>query len=381
MYQSLSIFLILLFPFLGWSQPSYNVYTSGEEGHKTYRIPAIVQLPNHTLLAFAEGRVKGSNDFGDINIVLKRSLNAGKKWSPIQTIVDYGNLQAGNAAPVIDLLDPRYPKGRLFLFYNTGNQSEWDIRKGKGQREVWYITSTDGGFTWSEAINITQQVKPNTNNWRTFANTPGHAFQIPEGKYKGRLMIPGNHSEGEGKADYSDYFSHVFYTDDHGDHFKVSESLPIPGSNEATATYISQDQILLNARNQKGDIKNRIIGVSKDGGDHWDSVYFDTQLPDPVCEGTLLTVGKHKGKMVLAFCNPANSKQRNHLTLRLSEDDGKSWSKSWMVDSANNNPSIDYTAYSDIIRFHKNTIGVLYEKNNYASIIFKPIKISKWYSH
>ena len=85
--------------------------------------------------------------------------------------------------------------------------------------------------------------------------------------------------------------------------------------------------------------------------------------------------------MVLAFCNPANSKQRNHLTLRLSEDDGKSWSKSWMVDSANNNPSIDYTAYSDIIRFHKNTIGVLYEKNNYASIIFKPIKISKWYSH
>lgn len=373
-------FLMLLLPVLSWSQPAYPVYTSGEEGHKIYRIPAIVQLPNKTLLAFAEGRVKGGNDFGDINIVLKRSEDDGKTWSALQTVVDYGNLQAGNVAPVIDLLDPRYPKGRLFLFYNTGNQSEWDIRKGKGQREVWYITSIDGGYTWSEAINITQQVKPIPNNWRTYANTPGHAFQIPDGKYKGRLIIPGNHSEGEGKPDFSDYFSHVFYSDDHGDHFKISEHLPQPGSNEATATYISQDRIVLNARNQKGDIKTRIMGLSKDGGAHWDTVYFDHQLPDPVCEGAILTIGKHKGKAVVVFCNAANTKQRNHLSLRLSNDDGKIWSKSWLVDSTDNS-KVDYTAYSDIVRLRKNIVGVLYEKDNYASIVFKPIKISKKNNH
>ena len=74
--------------------------------------------------------------------------------------------------------------------------------------------------------------------------------------------------------------------------------MPQPGSNEATATYVSQDRIVLNARNQKGDIKTRIMGLSKDGGAHWDTVYFDHQLPDPVCEGAILNIGKHKGKVI-----------------------------------------------------------------------------------
>ena len=47
------------------------VFTSGAEGHKSYRIPALISLPNGELLAFAEGRVHSSGDFGDINIVMK----------------------------------------------------------------------------------------------------------------------------------------------------------------------------------------------------------------------------------------------------------------------------------------------------------------------
>ncbi|WP_232047039.1 sialidase family protein [Sphingobacterium daejeonense] len=62
----------------------------------------------------------------------------------MKVAADYDKLQAGNAAPVADLLDPAYPEGRIFLFYNTGNNHEGEVRKGKGLREVWYITSTDG---------------------------------------------------------------------------------------------------------------------------------------------------------------------------------------------------------------------------------------------
>jgi hypothetical protein len=54
-------------------QESIAVFVSGNEGHKSYRIPAIIDLPNGDLLAFAEGRVHGSGDYGDVNIVLKRS--------------------------------------------------------------------------------------------------------------------------------------------------------------------------------------------------------------------------------------------------------------------------------------------------------------------
>jgi sialidase-1 len=50
---------------------------------------------------------------------LKRRIDQGKTWSPLLTVVDYDKLQAGNPAPVLDMLDPNFPKGRIFFFYNT----------------------------------------------------------------------------------------------------------------------------------------------------------------------------------------------------------------------------------------------------------------------
>jgi sialidase-1 len=136
----------IMISLVSFSQKVSGVFRSGAEGYKSYRIPAIIRLPDGQLLAFAEGRVNGSNDFGDINIVLKRSKNKGKTWGPLSTVVDYERLQAGNPAPVIDLTDPAFPQGKIFIFYNTGTNSESEVRKGKGYREVWYKTSTDQGI-------------------------------------------------------------------------------------------------------------------------------------------------------------------------------------------------------------------------------------------
>ena len=113
----LLLFLLLL-PCLVLAQTETLVFRSGAEGHATYRIPAIISLPNGDLLAFAEGRVNGSDDFGDVNLVLKRSQDQGLTWSGLETIMDYDSLQAGNPAPVVDLFDPNYPEGVVFLFYN-----------------------------------------------------------------------------------------------------------------------------------------------------------------------------------------------------------------------------------------------------------------------
>ncbi|MGH8184307.1 MAG: hypothetical protein ACREPH_11685, partial [Rhodanobacteraceae bacterium] len=121
------------------------VFVSGQDGYHRFRIPAIVRLPDHDLLAFAEGRVHGTADFGDVKIVMKRSRDDGRTWSGLMVVASNGSLQADNAAPVVDWLDPAYPRGRLFLFYDTGDRPEQDIRRGIGQREVWYTTSVDGG--------------------------------------------------------------------------------------------------------------------------------------------------------------------------------------------------------------------------------------------
>lgn len=359
------------------------VFVSGTEGHKSYRIPAIIGLPNGDILAFAEGRVHGAGDFGDINIVMKRSSDKGKTWGALQYIAEFDTLQCGNPAPVVDLTDPQYAQGRIFLFYNTGNNHEGEVRKGKGYKQVWYKTSADGGQTWSNAVDITLQVhRPNqpqvnaaynfAEDWRTYANTPGHAMQFQTGAYKGRIYVAANHSAGAPQKEAMDYDAHGFYSDDHGKTFHLGASLNVPGSNESMATEISDGRLLFNSRNQKGDIRARIIGISSNGGQTWDTTYFDRNLPDPVCQGSILTVGKKKGKNILAFSNAADEKRRDNLTLRISFDDGKTWQKSYEVYK---NPSQrDASAYSDIVKTGKRSIGVLYEKDGYSQIVFTTVK-------
>src|SRR5665213_2669238 len=141
----IGLLLWLLFSsanFFAQSNP-ISVFVSGTEGYKSFRIPAIVKVKNGDLLAFCEGRVNGGGDFGNIKIVLKRSIDNGKTWSDLQIVASNDSLQAGNPAPVVDLTDLRFRQGRIFLFYNNGNGHEMELRKGKGYRDVFYKTSND----------------------------------------------------------------------------------------------------------------------------------------------------------------------------------------------------------------------------------------------
>lgn len=365
-----------------FSQKFIPVFESGNDGYKSYRIPAIIRSPEGKLLAFAEGRVNSAGDFGNIDIVLKTSDDNGKSWSALQTVVDYGQQQAGNPAPVVDMTDPGFPKGRIFLFYNTGNNHEGEIRKGNGVREVWYKTSNDGGATWSDGVNITTQtsrpLQPQFNpaynfseDWRSYANTPGHAMQFTEGMYKGRIYVAANHSAGNPQPHFRDYRAHGFYTDDHGKTFHLSEDVNLEGGNENMAAELSGGRLMLNLRNQQGNVKARYIALSRDGGESWYDQHFDRNLPDPVCQGSILTINYGR-KNTLAFCNAADTSQRNHLTLRISNDDGRTWYKSFPVYSKDGGGSP--VAYSDIVKIDGNHIGILFEKDNYSQITFSAVK-------
>lgn len=130
------------------------------------------------------------------------------------------------------------------------------------------------------------------------------------------------------------------------------------GSNEATAASLSNGRLILNARNQQGDKRNRIIAISNNGGMNWDTTYFDENLPDPVCQGSLLNIGRYKNIDMLAFINAADTKNRNNLTLRISKDEGLSWFKNIVIDKTDDEKQIsNYTAYSDLVLLKRNKLG------------------------
>jgi len=386
LYGFFSVYFFLASTPLFAQQKPVVVFQAGESGYHTFRIPAIIKHASGALLAFCEGRMANSSDFGDIDIVMKKSEDGGITWGPLQVVVDRAESQAGNPAPVFDQLDSRYPNGRVLLFYNTGNQPENSIRKGIGMRDVWYIASTDGGMSWETPVNITAQVhhpaalEPTGADWRSYANTPGHALQIQQGPDRGRIVVAANHSVGAPLPRFKDYRAHAFYSNDHAQSFTLSQSLSFEGSNESMAAELANGGVLLNSRNQSGDVRARIISRSSNGGVSWDTTYFERSLIDPVNQGAVITLGFKKGKAIIVTSHTQDSLRRNNLMLHISRDDGFNWEPLAMIDATEAATPKDYTAYSDLVAITKRQLGILFEKNQYKEIVFTTVQFTRSYS-
>ena len=130
----------------------------------------------------------------------------------------------------------------------------------------------------------------------------------------------------------------------------------------------------MSIRNQKGDMRQRILAYSSDGGESWDEAYFEEELPDPVCQGSILDIGEKEGKTILAHSNAADPQERNYLTIKISYDEGKNWDHIIPIDFSTDPKKLPWTAYSDLVKLDDNTLGILYERDNYRQIIFKNIK-------
>ena len=149
-----------------------DVFVAGHEGYHTFRIPSVIAVPasrqNRTgaLLAFCEGRKNSRGDAGDIDLVLKRSLDGGKTWGSLQVVWDDGANTCGNPCPVIDRKTGTI---WLLLTHNLGEDSEKQIeeRTGKGTRTVWVTKSADNGATWARPVEITKTTK--RDNWTWYA--------------------------------------------------------------------------------------------------------------------------------------------------------------------------------------------------------------------
>ncbi len=340
---------LMLLPFAAAASPTHvPVFTAGQDGYHTYRIPSVIVTPKGTVLAFCEGRKAGRGDAGNIDLVLKRSRDGGKTWGPLEVVWDDGANTCGNPCPVIDTKTGII---HLLLTHNLGTDSESKIVTGQSERSrtVWISTSDDDGETWTKPREITKDTKKP--EWTWYATGPGVGIQLKSG----RLLIPCDSKSDLGKTRES----HVIFSDDGGKTWQLG-GIVGPHCNESQAVELADGTVLLNMRTYKAN-NRRQIAVSTDGGKTFTQPKEDSALIEPVCQGSIL---RWPGQGIL-FSNPASTKREN-MTLRLSTDEAKTWPKSLVLHKG---PS----AYSCLTVLPSGDVGCLYErgaKGAYEEIAF-----------
>jgi len=314
------------------------VFVSGADGHHTYRIPATVVTTGGKLLAFCEGRRKGSGDHGDICLLLKHSLDNGETWSDQQIVYEdptERDITIGNPCPVVD-----QDTGAIWLSFCRDND------------DVFVTHSTDEGLTWSAPIDVTGSVKES--DWTWYATGPVNGIQLRSGPHRGRLVMPCDHRV-QSEADRSQSCrSHVIYSDDHGATWQVGR--PTEGAmNECTVVELADGRLMLNIRSYRGQGR-RAVALSNDGGVTWSDCKDDATLVEPICQASILRYtwpDEDDGRSRILFSDPASSERKN-MTIRLSYDEGRTWPVGKLINSA---PS----AYSCLAVLPDGTIGCLYE--------------------
>ncbi|MGH9310331.1 MAG: sialidase family protein [Vicinamibacterales bacterium] len=323
-----------------------DVFVGGDRGYHTFRIPSIIATPTGTLVAFAEGRHDAAADSGHIDLVARRSTDAGATWSPLQVVGDNGADAWVNPCAVVDR-----KTGTLWLLstQNRAADKEKEITAGSSRAgiTVWALKSTDDGVTWSAPIEITASVK--RPEWTWYATGPGVGIQTRSG----RLVIPANHADAAGV-----HRSHLFYSDDGGSSWALG-AIAAPGTNESQIVELADGRLMHNMRNHppKTPANFRIVGISADGGRSYAGpLVEDRALIEPPAQASIFrystseTGGRHR----LLFSNPASAR-RERMTVRVSYDEGQTWAASRVVHEG-------HAAYSSLVVLPDGRIGLLYER-------------------
>ncbi len=351
-----------------------DVFHSKTEGYASIRIPAVIVTKSATVLAFAEGRQKPS-DQAENDIIMKRSTDGGRTWGPMRVLHDDGANSLNNPTVVQD-----NNTGRIFLWYQRipGHLKErsTNVATGLHGPDIYcnfVLTSEDDGVTWSKPLDVTATTKRPVRA-TTIASGPGIGIQLTRGPHKGRLIIPFN------EGPYGRWQNYAVFSDDAGKTWQCGDD--VPGAlvsdgkggersqmNEVQMVELSDGAVRLSSRQFTG-AKVRRTSISRDGGKTWSKVEELPQLQDPSCMAGMIrySFDDTNGRGRILHTGPASTK-RDHGTVYLSLDDGATWPIKRELWSG-------FFAYSVPTRLADGTVGCLFEADNYGRIVFARFPIS-----
>lgn len=274
----------------------------------------VLLSPKRTLITYCEKRV-GTSDRAVMDIVYKRGIDNGKTWSDSVVLAD--GISNGSIMDNPVMVSGR--DGRLHCIYtkNVGKQYE--------DGYIAYTWSDDDGITWSEPRDISSGTAPSERG--LFASEPGHGIQLSNGA----LVIPDwyslNLDSDEGK-DYEPSVVCTLYSLDNGETWQMGESIfgsdELINPNECAVVELSDHSVMINIRSQT-DNYLRCVATSPTGYSDWSEPYFDEALKSPLCFGSLCRYDDLILFVAPVF-NPENPKSREAVSIRVSDDEGNTWS-------------------------------------------------------
>lgn len=353
-----------------------DLFKAGELGVALYRIPGIVVATNGTVLAYCEARKNSSSDWADSDVYLRRSTNGGIAWDAPRKIAHFGE---------------RLPRSPIALARKEGSASDQTVNnpvaivdRQTGEvhflycvnyERCFYLRSDDNGLTFTKPVDITQtfdKFRPEY-DCHVIATGPGHGIQLKNG----RLVVPVWLSTGV--KGHSPSVVATIYSDDHGRTWQRGAiALPstedCPSPNETAIVQLVDGRVMLNARNNSKR-NRRVVTISPDGATNWSEPRFDEALLEPICMASLVrySAKPEAPKNCILFSNPDNlnnskggekpgmHRDRKNLSIKLSYDEGKTWTVNKSLEEGN-------SAYSDLAVLDDGVILCLYERHKMLTL-------------
>ncbi|MBP2329867.1 sialidase-1 [Kibdelosporangium banguiense] len=343
--------------------------------YHSFRIPALVRTKSNTLIAFAEGRADNNEDYGNINLLYKRSTDNGLTWSKLDEVIGAGQGTWGNPTPVVD-----GETGKIWLFMNYQPEGHdpvdsWD------DRQVWMSVSSNDGVGWAAPVNMSETLKPKKTgsgkDWNWDAVGPGVGIQTTY-RNAGRLVIPAQHRN--------------IYSDDNGLTWRVqllrtAANAPMEQTGESTILELANGQLYRNDRPTTPvweTDKRRMVsrGTIESGFTPFAAAEC---LLDPKNEASTMRYNADAPAR-LAFVNSASTSTRTKMRIRMSEDEGKTWSYSRPFSDAPlplEGGNYKEGGYSSIAKTADYHVGALIEVNentdssstSHRSIAFRKVNL------